>query len=267
MRVLQNNMKPPLTYYGGKQKLAQTIISMIPKHRLYCEPFFGGGAVFFAKSPAPLEVINDNNGELINFYKVVKTNFKELEKEIKCTLHSREYHRDAKIVLGYPQLFNEVKRAWAVWTLANQSFASNLEGTWRCDYKKNTTPKRLENKKTNFVEEYAKRLEQVQIENRDALKIIQTWDSKDTFFYCDPPYFNSDMGHYKGYTEQDFKNLLQALSEIKGKFILSSYPSEILEKYIKKHKWFSKKIEGIQVSVSLGKRKTKTEVLTGNYEI
>jgi DNA adenine methylase len=107
----------------------------------------------------------------------------------------------------------------------------------------------------------------VQIENRDALKIIQTWDNKDAFFYCDPPYFNSNMGHYKGYTEQDFENLLQVLSEIKGKFILSSYPSEILEKYIKKHKWFSKRIEGIQVSVSLGKRKMKTEVLTGNYPI
>ena len=60
-------MKPPLTYYGGKQKLARQIVSMIPEHRLYCEPFFGGGAVFFAKPPASVEVINDTNGELINF--------------------------------------------------------------------------------------------------------------------------------------------------------------------------------------------------------
>jgi DNA adenine methylase len=60
---------------------------------------------------------------------------------------------------------------------------------------------------------------------------------------------------------------LQTLSEIKGKFILSSYPSEVLEKYIKKYKWHSKKIDGIQVSVSLGKRKTKTETLTMNFDI
>ncbi len=73
------------------------------------------------------------------------------------------------------------------------------------------------------------------------------------------------MGHYKGYTEQDFENLLIALSELKGKFLLSSYPSEILERYTKKYKWHTKKIEGITVSVSLGKKKTKTEVLTGNY--
>jgi len=85
------------------------------------------------------------------------------------------------------------------------------------------------------------------------------------------------MGHYKGYTEQDFENLLQVLSEIKGKFLLSSYPSELIEKYTKKYKWHTMKIEGIPVSVALGKpastllrtgrHKTKTEVLTGNYEI
>lgn len=260
-------MKPPLTYYGGKQKLSGRIISMIPKHRIYCEPFFGGGAVFFTKPPAEIEVINDTNGELINFYKVLKTDYKALDKEIKSTLHSRESHQMAEVVLTYPKLFSEVKRAWAIWTLANQSFGSILGGTWRCDLSRNTTPKRLTNKKEIFTEEYAKRLEQVQIESRDALKVIKLWDNKDTFFYCDPPYFNSNMGHYKGYTEQDFENLLQTLSEIKGKFILSSYPSEILEKYIKKHKWFSEKIEGIPVSVSLGKRKMKTEVLTGNYNL
>jgi len=239
-------MKPPLTYYGGKQKLSPTILSMIPKHRLYCEPFFGGGAVFFAKPPAPVEVINDTNGELINFYRVVKTQFKKLDKEIKCTLHSRE---------------------WAIWTLANQSFASMLDGTWRCDFKRNSTPVRLVNKRMNFVEDYAKRLENVQIECRDALNIIKIWDNPDAFFYCDPPYYNSDMGHYKGYTEKDFENLLEALSKIKGKFLLSSYPSELIEKYTKKYKWHTQKIEGIPVSVALGKHKIKTEVLTGNYQI
>jgi DNA adenine methylase len=260
-------MKPPLTYYGGKQKLAERIVEMIPEHRIYCEPFFGGGAVFFAKKPSELEIINDINGELINFYKVLKNDFKGIRKEIRCTLHSREYHQAAKIVLGYPNLFTEVKRAWAIWVLANQSYGAMLGGTWRCDLTRNTTPKRLTNKKDNFTDEYSKRLEQVQIECRDALKVIKLWDNKDAFFYCDPPYFNSSMGHYKGYTEQDFENLLKTLSEIKGKFLLSSYPSELLDMYIKKYKWHSVKIEGVPVSVSLGKRKVKTEVLTGNYVI
>jgi DNA adenine methylase len=259
-------MKPPLTYYGGKQKLAERIISMTPEHRIYCEPFFGGGAVFFAKPPAEIEVINDTNGELINFYKILKTDYKKLAKEIKSTLHSKESHQIAELVFNYPKLFNEIKRAWAIWTLANQSFASMLGGTWRCDLKDNSTAKRLNNKRNNFTEDYAKRLEQCQIDNRDALKVIELWDTKESFFYCDPPYFNSDMGHYKGYSEQDFENLLQTLSEIKGKFILSTYPSALLEKYTKKFKWNMVKIEGIPVSVSLGRKKIKTEVLTTNYQ-
>ena len=71
-------MKPPLTYYGGKQMLSKLIVSLIPPHNIYCEPFFGGGAVFFAKAPSKLEVINDTNGELINFYRIVKTKFRDL---------------------------------------------------------------------------------------------------------------------------------------------------------------------------------------------
>jgi DNA adenine methylase len=260
-------MKTPLTYYGGKQKLADLIISMIPEHHIYCEPFFGGGAVFFAKAPAPVEVINDINGELINFYKVLKEDYKNLSKEIKSTLHSRESHQIAEVVLHHPGLFPPVKRAWAIWTLANQSYASLLGGTWRCDLRENSTAKKLTNKRNHFTEAYSKRLEQTQIENRDAIKVIRLWDNKDAFFYCDPPYFNSNMGHYKGYSAQDFEYLLQQLSEIKGKFILSSYPSEILEKYTKKNKWHTTKIEGMKVSVSLGKQKTKTELLTTNFPL
>jgi len=261
-------MKPPLTYYGGKQKLASQILSLIPKHNLYCEPFFGGGAVFFAKAPSPLEVINDSNGDLINFYRVVKNNYKELEKEIKATLHSREYHQAAKIVLGYPDLFNDVKRAWAIWVLANEGYASRLDSTWGYDRKKNTSAKRLHHKREGFTNIYLSRLEKTEIENSDALKVIQSRDSNESFFYCDPPYFNAGMGHYNGYTEQDFENLLKLLSRIKGKFLLSSYPSPLLAKYIKVNKWETKEIEmPLMVNARYKTGKRKTEVLTANYKI
>jgi DNA adenine methylase len=261
-------MKPPLTYYGGKQKLASQILSLIPKHNLYCEPFFGGGAIFFAKVPSPMEVINDNNGDMINFYRVVKNNYKRLAKEIKATLHSREHHQAAKMVLGYPHLFNDLKRAWAIWVLANEGYASRLDSSWGYDRKRNTSAKRLHNKRESFAKQYADRLEQTEIECSDALNVIESRDDKASFFYCDPPYFNAGMGHYKSYTEQDFENLLQLLSRIKGKFLLSSYPSPLLKKYIRKNKWHTKEIEmplNIIAKYKSGKR--KTEVLTANYEI
>lgn len=263
-------MKTPITYYGGKQKLSKEILPLIPKHKLYCEPFFGGGAVFFAKPKSEIEVINDTNGEIINFYKVVRTKFSQLQKEILSSLHSRKLHRKAKFIYRNPDMWSDVERAWAVYIMSHQSYGAIIDSTWACGKKENTTEKKFFSKKNSFAKEYAERLEKVQIECRDALETIATRDTKESFFYCDPPYFNSYLGHYEKYTEEDFEKLLQVLSKIKGKFLLSSYPSEILSKYIKKNNWHSKKIDKalcMAASNAAHKKKRKTEVLTANYEI
>ncbi|HRH03914.1 MAG TPA: DNA adenine methylase [Bacteroidia bacterium] len=260
-------MKPPLTYYGGKQNLSKQILSMIPKHKVYCEPFFGGGAIFFAKEPSKMEVINDTNGELINFYKVLKTKFRQLEREIKSTLHSREEHKRASVILANPFMFDEIQRAWAIWTMSNQSFGSQLNGSWGYDKKENKSAKQLYTKRSTFTKHYSERLEKVQIECKDAIEVIKLVDSKDTFFYCDPPYFNSNMGHYKGYIKEDFERLLQTLSNINGKFLLSSYPSLILDKYIKANNWTVNRIE-MKLPISAKETdnvKKKEEVLTANF--
>jgi DNA adenine methylase len=259
-------MKTPITYYGGKQKLCKTILSLIPEHTLYCEPFIGGAAVFFAKDPSKVEVINDTNQELINFYRVVQNDFTSLEKEVRISLHSRRLHRDAEVIYNNPHMFSEVKRAWAVWVLAAQSFSSILDGSWGYDIQKGTTSLKIRNKRESFTEEFAIRLQNVQIECTDALRIINSRDSADSFFYCDPPYFNSDCGHYDGYSQEDFKNLLEMLSGIQGKFLLSSYPSPILQEFRTRENWSTKTFES-KVSVNKGTGKSKTEVLTCNYYV
>ncbi|MDR2784214.1 MAG: DNA adenine methylase [Treponema sp.] len=123
-------MKTPISYYGGKQQLATIILGLIPEHRLYCEPFLGGAAVFFAKKPSEVEVVNDTNGELINFYRVVRREFPALKKEIDLSLYSRKQHRHAEVVYNNPELFGRVKRAWAVWMLANASYGRKLNGDY-----------------------------------------------------------------------------------------------------------------------------------------
>jgi len=261
-------MKPPLTYYGGKQKLAKHILELIPKHTLYCEPFFGGGAVFFAKEPSEIEVINDNNGDLINFYRVMKNEFKALQKEVRATLHSREHHQAAKLVIAYPRLFNNVKRAWAIWTLANEGYASRLDSPWGYDRKRNTSATRLSYKRAGFVPDHSVRLEKTEIENSDALYVISSRDSKNSFFYCDPPYFNTHKGHYREYSEQDFENLLKTLTSIKGKFLLSSYPSKLLKEYIKKYSWHSKILDmPLDISAKYQRHSRKTEMLIANFKL
>lgn len=261
-------MKTPITYYGGKQKLASVILELIPTHVLYAEPFCGGAAVFFSKRPSQVEILNDLNGELINFYKIIKEQFPLLRHEIIHTLHSRKLHHHAWVIYSNPDLFSEIKRAWAVWVLSSQGFAGKLDNVWGYDITDDTTSRKIYFNKVTFIDHYCQRLEKVQLECRDALYIIRSRDSKDSFFYCDPPYFNSNMGHYKGYTRNDFEQLLRTLSQIKGKFLLSSYPSQLLEEYKQRHGWQQLTFEQqVTVNMKTGREKKKTEVLTANYSL
>lgn len=262
------DMKTPLTYYGGKQKLVTTILPMFPQHTLYAEPFLGGGALFWAKQPSQVEVINDINRELINLYEVIQNDFIALEKEVKISLHSRDLHHKASVIYSNPDMFDRIKRAWAIVILSQQSFAGLLDGSWGYDVTGGSHVKKIANKREEFSLELAIRLQKVTIECCDALRIIVSRDHPEAFFYCDPPYFNSDMGHYDGYTQEDFIMLLERLSKIEGKFLLSSYPSELLTEYAKKHRWKQKKVE-FTVSVARKKeaQKKKVEVLTFNYDL
>ena len=261
-------MKTPITYYGGKQSMLNVILPLIPEHKLYCEPFLGGGAVFFAKSLSPVEIINDTNREVVNFYRVLQSDFVSLEKEIKISLHSRDLHRKASVIYNNPDMFSELKRAWAFWLLANQSYSAALDGGWSYGNKDSKCTTRVTNKRDNFTEEYAIRLQNAQIECCDAIRIINSRDSKDAFFYLDPPYYNANMGHYDGYTIEDFELLLKTLSKIEGKFLLSSYPSDILTQYIKLNGWSSSKHSGfVRTGARQSKTVKKTEVLTANYDI
>lgn len=262
-------MKTPISYYGGKQNLVSTILPLIPKHATYVEPFIGGGAIFWAKYKSEVEIINDNNRELINFYEVAQNEFIELEKLVRISLHSRSIHNDATVIYNNPHMFSRIKRAWAVWVLASQSFSAMLDGSWGYDKQKGTTSQKITNKRDSFTIDYSIRLQSVQIECTDALRIIRSRDCANAFIYCDPPYYNSDCGHYDGYSLDDFKELLNTLSTISGKFLMSSYPSEILADYTSQNGWMTKTISQT-VSVANGTGgagKRKIEVLTANYDM
>ena len=261
-------MKTPLTYYGGKQQLAKFILGLIPKHKVYCEPFLGGAAIFFAKEPSKVEIVNDTNGELINFYEVLKRDFTALEKEVAISLHSRKLHSHAWVIYQNPELFDRVKRAWAIWMLANSSFGGMLDGSFGYPRSTGGNTKALANKRHNFSEEYAIRLQNAQIECYDALKVIRSRDTADTFFYCDPPYVGADQGHYDGYSQDDFDSLLKLLETVKGKFLLSSYRNNTLSGFTKRNGWHTIEIKmACFVSGKNGNKLNKVEVFTANYPI
>ena len=259
-------MKPPITYYGGKQKMLKHILPLIPPHRIYNEPFFGGGAVFWAKEPAYIEFINDINGEVVNFYRVLKTDFPAFKRELDGTLHSELQHREARAIYRSPEGHTPVRRAWAFWVLSMESMFHIVGNTWiyRIDLS-GRLPLEVTRGKERLTNVYATRLEMANIFSCDAVDIIRRVDRPNTFHYVDPPYIKSDQGHYKGYTEADFTRLLDQLTQIRGRFLLSSYPSEVLARYTAANGWYTRTIvQNVGAGSVEGKR--KTEVLTMNYD-
>jgi DNA adenine methylase len=261
-------MRTPLSYYGGKQQLAARILGMIPEHQIYCEPFCGGAAIFFAKEPSKVEIINDTNGEVINFYEVLKRDFPALEREIEISLHSRKQHHQAEVIYQNPDMFDRIKRAWAVWMLANGSYGCMLDGGFGYD-RTGTTSNKLATRRADFNVDYAIRLQQVQIECCDALRIIRSRDTPETFFYLDPPYVGTEMGHYDGYTQIDFDALLGLLEGIKGKFLLSSFRNANLADFTRRNGWHKAEFHLASAMTHGGGRavRGKVEVLTANYPI
>ncbi len=266
-------MRTPITYYGGKQRMAQDIVSMIPQHKIYCEPFFGGGAVFFAKEPSYLEAINDTNNKLMTFYQILQKDSKRLIQLINNTPHSESAHLFAKDIYFERIQTNKLLMAWAVWQVTNASMTGSPYVSWKwCNGNAGAHVGSVLSKKRNqFSDELFKRIEKVQISCRDALKVIQGRDTEDTFFYLDPPYPGANQKHYSGYTFRDYIKLLELLQTIKGKFILSNYWSQTLRYYATKNNWTVIK-KDYYLSVNLfhkdqvRKSVSKTEILVMNFE-
>lgn len=257
-------MKTPITYYGGKQTMLKYILPLIPEHKIYTEPFCGGAAVLFAKEPVKAEIINDINVNLTNFYWVAKMYYPDLKSEIEKTLHCRDLHAHAGHILKYPTFFSPVQRAWAVWARCKMSFASMLNGTFGYDFK-GVVAKKVRNAKDEISESLCQRLESVTIENRDALDVIRTYDTPDTFHFIDPPYLGTDCAHYAGtFTEYDLERLLILLTKVKGKFMLTSFPLPQISEYAKNNGWTIHRIERT-ISASKTSRRKQEEWMVCNY--
>ena len=258
-------MKTPISYYGGKQTMLKYILPLIPEHTIYTEAFVGGAAVFFAKEPVKCEVINDTNSILIIFYRVLKSNYPDLKKLIDETLHYRESHTFAANIMQLPHYYTPIQQAWAVWALSKMSFASKLNGSFGYDFS-DTMSQKINNAKMNFRQELCQRLEHATIENRDALKVISTYDKDNAFHFVDPPYINTNCGHYKDtFNESNMENLLQLLQKIRGKFMLTTFPLPIVEEYAGKNSWITHKIKRT-ICASKSNRRKQEEWIVCNYQ-
>lgn len=239
---------------GGKSKIKNSIINLIPNHTIYVEPFVGGGAVFFGKEPSDIEVVNDLDKDIYYIYKDMKQVGEQmLNKDFKQTRGKFEKLKKQKT-------FNsKAERLYRNLYLSLNSFRSD-----RKNYVGEKKEKEKENsdvggkyKNTNYKD----RLKDVRIENKDWKHIINKYDSKDTFFYLDPPYSMASANNDYENNDVTIDELFNTLKNIKGKFLLSyDYNNDI------KNKFTGFKRRTIQTKYETDKKAFSTkEYLISNY--
>lgn len=230
---------PVLKYYGSKFRLAEWIISFFPPHKHYVEPFGGAANVLLCKDPSRLETFNDLNDDIVNFFRVLRENPQDLIEQIELTPWSRtEYVRCLqKIPHG-----SSVELARRLFFRLAMSFSGQYN-TCRGSWRRHTNNKRLFNPETRrqSLIDASQRLLTVQIENRDALKLMLELDSEETLFYLDPPYVFSTRTTSKAYSHEmrdsDHRRFAELLYGLKGYVVLSGYPSAIYEELFEQKGW------------------------------
>lgn len=210
-------MRGPLAYIGGKRAVAKQIIAMLPRHTTYVEPFVGGGQVFFAKPPSKVEVLNDLDCEVITFYRVAQLHYEELIRYLRFTIVSRRYYDLLKTTdVG---TLTDIQRAARFLYLQKTSYAGRVTmQNFRTGIIQppGLNPARL----PELIGETHERLMRVLLECLPYEKVLAKYDSRETCFFADPPYYG--IRHYKfNFAPEDFRVLAERLGAVKGSFVLS----------------------------------------------
>ena len=205
---------PAICWPGGKSRLLKHLIPLIPKHTCYCEPFAGGLAVMLAKSRSDLEVINDANGDLVNFYRCVRFHQDVLLTELEFVLTARKEFKDFVSQEG----LTDIQRA-ARWYYRNKLCFGGAQmdsfgvSTTRAPSARST---RLEAIRALNV-----RLDRVVIEHLDWSRCMELYDRTGTFFFLDPPYTDCNASMYSSWSTADVLRLKDRLEQLRGQWLLT----------------------------------------------
>lgn len=235
--MARQTLKPPFEYYGGKATLAPQIAGILPDHDHYVEPFAGGLSVLLAKPMSRAETVNDLDGDLVTFWRVLRDQPEELERVCAMTPHSREEFALAQDRSGVDDL-ERARRVFVVLTQGREhSLKPASETNWRytkgAKRESGSTPAQRIWSNHRRLASIAARLQVVSIENRDAVDVIRKYGSEPTVcIYADPPYLGSTRGGGYGVEMLDdgaHSELADALNECKASVVLSGYASPLYE--------------------------------------
>jgi DNA adenine methylase len=231
-------------WYGGKFSHLKWLLPLLPQAHHYCEPFGGSAAVLLNREPSPVETYNDIDGELANFFRVLRDNKDALIEKIGLTPFSREefYY---SVTNNPARIQNELERARLFYVRARQARTGLAQtaslGRWaNC---KNTSRAGMSGVVSRWLgavealPQIATRLLRVQIENRPATEIVRLYDNRNTFFYCDPPYVHTSRTDKRAYgyemNDAAHRELAHVLKRCQGKVAISGYRCKLMDELYK----------------------------------
>ena len=258
-------------WYGGKYNHLNWLLPLLPDTEHYCEPFGGSAAVLINRPPSPVETYNDLDGEVVNFFKVLRDQKDELIQAIGLTPFSREEFK--KAISSNGGMVSDLERARRFFIRARQTRTGmaqvSSEGRWaHCLLCSRSGMGAAVSRWLGSVEglsEIAQRLLRVQIENAPAIEVIKRYDSGQTLFYCDPPYPHETRGDSNMYayemSDEEHAELAKVLRNVKGKVALSSYDCKLMDELYAG--W--NKIEAPS-KLAHSVKKPRREILWTNYD-
>lgn len=260
-------------WYGGKYNHLDWLLPLLPETQHYCEPFGGSAAVLLNRKPSPVETYNDIDGEVVNFFKVLREKKDELIYAIGMTPFSRQEFQVAVESNGNGSGLSDVEKARRFFVRARQVRTGLAQtasaGRWaNCLATSRAGMAGAVSRWLGSVEalEYiASRFLRVQIENDAALDVIHRYDSKDTLFYCDPPYPHESRGDSKAYryemSDEEHEELARVLNGVKGKVAISGYRCKLMDRLYKG--WY---VHTAKTKKALSIKSDRTEILWTNYK-
>ncbi|MEW1719805.1 DNA adenine methylase [Streptomyces sp. NPDC093109] len=225
-------MKSPIPYFGSKQSVSDWIVSLFPPHQHYVEPYCGGLSVLLAKPQSPMETVNDLDGDLMTFWRVLRDQPEDLARACALTPHSR-----AELTGAWEQTSDEVERARRVWVRLSQGRGGMMR---RSGWRHYTTTSGSSFSMPDHLDAYrgrllpaAQRIAPVSLECLPALTMIGKYGAAaDVLLYVDPPYLGTTRSHRNRYgpemrDEAQHRELAAALVDCKATVVLSGYRSPL----------------------------------------
>lgn len=262
-------MKSPIKWVGGKSRMINILLPIIPKHKGYVEVFGGAGWLLFAKERSEWEVLNDLDNNLMNLFEVIKNNPNEFINSFEFTLISRKTFNEYKEIYKNKEYENKIHQAHILYYLLKAGVGASLPDGGGCGFGigKDRSRLRLEQIETDIKNAH-NRLLRTTIECRDFREVINSFDSVDTFFYLDPPYRNTARSGYPvgKFTDKQYELLADCCKNTKGKWLCTINDDNYIRELFKDFNIIDHNIYYSVCKTDKGRKSFKELIIT-NYDI